>query len=62
MSHEPQAPVKPPAPLVDGPEPTDAHRLQDVLPEVEKLAQKVGGVDKLSEIVDSVKATCRPRR
>jgi hypothetical protein len=30
-------------------------RLQEVLPEVNKLAQKVGGIEQLSQIIETLK-------
>jgi hypothetical protein len=60
-SHESALPTQPQPPLnktiIDGAEPTDKQReLQNVLPEVEKLSQKVGGIDNLADIVDSIKS------
>lgn len=43
-------------PILDPPQPTDAgHQLQDVLPQIQNLSQQVGGMDNLSEIIDSIK-------
>jgi hypothetical protein len=36
------------------PEPTP-HNLQDVLPEITKLAQRVGGLDKLAELIQTLR-------
>jgi hypothetical protein len=35
--------------------PAGPERLQDVLPAVQKLAAKVGGIDRLSEVVNTLK-------
>ncbi len=46
----------PPVPPVNGPAPEPApQNLQNVLPEITKLAQRVGGLDKLAELIQTLR-------
>ena len=47
-------PAQKPPPSGPTPEPAP-HNLQDVLPEISKLAQRVGGLDKLAELVQTLR-------
>lgn len=42
-------------PVVQSAEPAETGKLQEVLPQIKDLSQQVGGIDKLSDIVDSLK-------
>ncbi len=48
-------PIDPAAQVLEGNE--DQHRLQEVLPEIKDLAQKVGGMKQLAEIAETLDQT-----
>jgi hypothetical protein len=55
---QPQAghaqPIDPVAGTLPGAEAADPNRLQEVLPQIKDLAQKVGGMKKLAEIAETL--------
>ncbi len=62
MSTNPTAHAEPVSPdelrRAHGVEPADPeHRLQDILPQIKEIAQKVGGLKRLAEIVQTLAET-----